>query len=65
MEISQELIESLKKDARRGTWMEDPEGFDPMGCSGGNYDDAYYGGEADGQTNMARFILEGLGIDWK
>lgn len=31
---------------------------------GGNVDDAYYAGEADGETDLAREVLNNLGITW-
>lgn len=43
--------------AARHTWTDDPEGFDPMGNSGGNFDDAYFGGVEDGETILAGNLL--------
>lgn len=55
-----ELIEGLKKMARREPWADDAV-YDN---SGGNYDDAYAGGIDDGQTYLAREILKGLNIEY-
>lgn len=51
-----ELLEYLKKLAARETWYDDGD-FNPCNFSGGNYDDAYYGGSEDGRTELAREIL--------
>ena len=58
------FIERLKKAARRETWDEDAEDFNPYDRSGGNFDDAYFGGQEDGETHLAREILSNLGIEW-
>lgn len=60
--LTPKLIENLKKLAAYTTW-EEADDFNPYDLSGGNFDDAYYGGERDGQTNLAREILGELGID--
>lgn len=57
--LSAKWIEALKKYADRETWTDDGD-FDPCGSSGGNYDDAYYGGYEDGRTELAREILLAL-----
>ena len=49
----------LQELAKRTCW-NDNEDFNAMDYSGGNFDDAYYGGEKDGQTELAREILEML-----
>ena len=46
----------LEKLAKRKCWS-DTEDFDPMDMSGGNFDDAYFGGHADGQAELAQDIL--------
>lgn len=57
-----ELRAYLKPIAERETWSDDEsEPFDPQGFSGGNFDDAYYGGTADGRTSLARDLLAKLG----
>lgn len=55
-----ELTKKLRESAGRETWTDDPTDFDPCSFSSGNYDDAYYGGLADGRTEMAREILKEL-----
>lgn len=57
--LTPELIEKLRKAAARETWA-DADDFNTCLLSGGNYDDAYYGGFEDGFTNLAREILEEL-----
>jgi len=59
-----ETIAYLKELANKKTWVEDPE-FNPADFSGGNYDDAYSGGNSDGEIQLARTILEKEGIIWK
>lgn len=53
-------IEALKAElsalAARGTWT-DNEDFNPYDLSGGNFDDAYWGGCEDGETNLAGNLL--------
>jgi hypothetical protein len=68
MQLSAATIENLKTLAKRYTWLDNlPEGeyLDAQDCSGGNFDDAYAGGERAGETMLARTILEELGIDYK
>lgn len=61
--LNPEFIESLKTLARRECWDED-EDFNPSDMSGGNFDDAYAGGQSDGETLLAREVLAALGIEW-
>jgi hypothetical protein len=53
--------EALKKfllqTAIRKCWNDDPE-FNAFENSGGNYDDAYYGGFDDGEARFAQQILQ-------
>lgn len=65
--LSEEFIKKLLKQAEICMWTEtkDPWGFNPADFSGGNYDDAYYGGQTDGETSLAREVLEELGIEYK
>jgi hypothetical protein len=57
------FIKKLKDAARRETW-DDADDFNPCDHSGGNFDDAYFGGQADGETHLAREILDKLGIKY-
>lgn len=61
MNISEEFVEELKKLAARDCWC-DGDDFSPCAYSGGNYDDAYYGGSDDGETLLARAVLKELGV---
>jgi hypothetical protein len=66
--VSSELIQRLKDLAKRKTWEDDvPDGesVNPMDYSGGNYDDAYAGGERVGATELARSVLDELGIEYR
>jgi len=62
--LDAEFIAKLKKQANRDCWGDDQE-FMPNDYSGGNIDDAYYGGCEDGLAFMARDILTHCGIEWK
>ena len=59
--MNEKIKNLLEKLAARKCWsdhfIENPEDFNPMDMSGGNYDDAYFGGHADGQAELARDIL--------
>lgn len=61
MELSQEMIDLLKRIASQPTLC-DNEDFNPYDASGGNYDDAYYMGSEDGYTKLAREILTQLKV---
>lgn len=50
------------KLSKRDIWCDD-EDFNPCDFSGGNYDDAYYGGLADGKAILAKQILSLLEQD--
>lgn len=54
-----ELILLLQTAAKRKTW-DEAEDFNPCDFSGGNFDDAYFGGTEDGETHLARMVLEFL-----
>lgn len=62
--LDHEFIAKLKKAAQRETWDDDAENFNPHDHSGGNFDDAYFHGQEDGETHLAREILTGLNISW-
>jgi hypothetical protein len=52
------LKERLEKEvAQHECWI-DSRDFNPCDFSGGNYDDAYYGGSADGRASLARELLK-------
>jgi hypothetical protein len=55
----EDLIEKLKKLAERECWR-DEEDFNPYEYSGGNFDDAYYGGFEDGEACLAKMVLEAI-----
>ncbi len=50
------IIALIQPLAAQGTWA-DSDDFNPADSSGGNFDDAYYAGADDGETNLARRIL--------
>jgi hypothetical protein len=60
-----EFLEELRKTAARQSPMEDDPEFNAYDYCGGNYDDAWYGGVSDGETQLAREVLEELGVEWK
>ena len=53
----EEMKKFLEELAKIETWA-DSNDFNPLLFSGGNYDDAYYGGATDGETNLARELLK-------
>jgi hypothetical protein len=65
--FEQDFLIGLMKQAERRMYSEttDPYGFNPCDFSGGNYDDAYYGGVDDGETGVARSVLDHLKIPYK
>ena len=62
--MNAELIAELKKIAKRKCWC-DEEYFIPDDYAGGNMDDAYAGGYEDGRAEVARTVLEALGISYE
>lgn len=60
MALDPKLREILEAHAKREAWSDDPQ-FNPCEYSGGNYDDAYYGGVDDGCTILACRILQDFG----
>lgn len=58
MEIQQVTIEYLKKIARI-----EPEPYESA-VTCGNYDDAYNAGDDNGSVQVARHVLNDLGITW-
>lgn len=63
-EISGTVIQRLKKLAERKIPGDDPEDYFNPG-DGGNFDDTYNNGVEDGETCLAREILDGLGIEYE
>jgi hypothetical protein len=57
--MQEALLNKLQRIAAEGSWS-DAEDFNPCECSGGNYDDAYYGGVVDGRIELAREILKDI-----
>ena len=64
--MNEKLIDRLKKLAETFTWADGMKKPDTIidDYAGGNEDDAYYGGERSGQTELAREILTELGIEF-
>lgn len=65
--LSPELIAKLKEAAERGCWADKLDGDDEVveDFAGGNVDDAYDGGYRSGETEMARWLLNELGVEFK
>jgi hypothetical protein len=64
--MKQEVVDKLIKTAKDKTTIDDCGGnFNPYDTFGGNMDDAYWGGISDGETLMARYVLDELGIKWE
>lgn len=61
--LNEQTIKRLKRLAEREVWG-DWEDLNPCESSGGNYDDAFYGGEETGETFLARDILDALDIKY-
>lgn len=61
--FSDEFTKELIKMAERGTVQDDENTFVDEYC-GGNVDDAHALGERDGETNLARTILDLFDIDY-
>jgi hypothetical protein len=60
-----ELIRRLTMLSKRSLWCLQ-EDFDAQSFSGGNFDDAYEGGYADGEASLAQEILETISpLDFK
>lgn len=53
-----EMKEILEKIAKEESWMDSEEDFNPYDMSGGNFDDAFWGGEDAGRISLARDLLE-------
>ena len=62
-----EMIERLKGLATRKTWndeMTDSEDLCVYDFAGGNIDDAYFAGIDSGKTELARAVLDCIGVSW-
>ena len=62
--MNAEMKAKLEKIAQRKCWTDLEEGEeypDIDGYAGGNIDDAYSGGTSDGETCLARELLEQFG----
>jgi hypothetical protein len=64
MTLTPEFIEKLKTVAASKCWA-DVENLAVDDYAGGNIDDAYDGGERAGYVQLAREVLENIGIDWE
>lgn len=64
MNISDELIEQLKKTAKTEIGPDEDDDFNPADYSGGNFDDAYGLGVEHGEVYAARSILDKLGVEY-
>lgn len=51
------IKEFLQQLSKSNAWFDDDE-FMPHEFSGGNFDDAYYGGVNDGKIELARELIE-------
>lgn len=58
--MNEAMKEKLKKLAARDCWIH-ADDFNAYDYSGGNYDDAYYGGRSDGEAILARELLAEFG----
>lgn len=59
-----ELIPLLKRLAAQNSPSCDDKEFNAYDYCGGNYDDAWYGGVSDGETQLARKVLTNMGLTW-
>ena len=48
----------LEELAAKSTLQDDIDNFNPYDSCGGNFDDCYYTGAEDGETLLARHLLE-------
>jgi hypothetical protein len=55
-----ELLPDLREQAKEKCWS-DNKGWEINDCAGGNIDDAYWGGDHDGDICRVRSILKALG----
>jgi hypothetical protein len=62
--IDADLIKQLQVLARCEMCPVDEDDFNPSDIFGGNFDDCYWGGRADGRVALAREILEKIGVEW-
>lgn len=62
--LSPQFISRLKELAEQKT-LQERDVLSVYDVSGGNVDDAYEAGVEDGETFLAREVLEDLGIKWE
>ncbi len=56
IQVSKESWGAILAEAKRETWSEQDD-FSAMDYSGGNFDDAYWGGVADGRAELAASLV--------
>ena len=64
--LSEKMVARLREAAKRETLYDlivRGDDVNAYECSGGNYDDAWRGGENDGETDLARDILADIGLE--
>ncbi len=61
--LSEMLLGELKALAESRVWTDDDE-FCIADYAGGNFDDAFYGGQQCGETQLARRVLHDLGVEF-
>lgn len=61
--MNDELIKTLVALAKKTAWNDDAD-FCVDDYAAGNEDDAYYGGVGDGEIELARTILNSIGVNW-
>lgn len=59
--MQRELKAYLEEIAAEGCWADEDDYVNPFENSGGNFDDAYYGGIDTGRVTLARRLLEKFG----
>ncbi len=65
--MTEEIINKLKTLAQKRSvydHLTDDEYFDPQDVSGGNFDDCYQSGIDEGNTQLAREVLDMLNVEY-
>lgn len=62
--INNDVIELLKQLASKECWL-DVDDFNADDYSGGNFDDAFSGGVDAGRVDLARDLLNMMGIEFE